>query len=549
MVQPTKTPDAASAPKSVEVTVVELAGARAYVQPGGAAGVHRGTPVLINQKEHPVIEASDSYAVIEVGDKPLHERERGRAILVADESDKPAELPKPRPLETWRHAWREEQAPADAQQPRFVPIGTEERNRRFDVRLTASGGGIIPVGGQVGSPLALGELNARMHAEPFAAPFAFDLDASLQSWAAADLATRVGGTTRSTVYVRELLASYTAGSLYAGIGRLRYAASTLGTLDGARVEERMGGGFSAGAFGGFLPNPLSGAPSVDAQRFGVEARYSRPDAAVRPEAALVLQGSTFQGTLDERRLSGVFGVYPGLSRVGGYFEVSGFDANNPWRASPVELTAAGIDASVRLGPLELGARFDARQPERSRWLAFYLPASWFCTTVPAPGANLTAPESCNGDVSTRAFGEVDAGLQLDHFSLFIAATAIRDLTQSPEANMTGGFASARVLRIARTLRFEVSGNYSSGSYLDMFGGTAGPGMTLLDDALDVSAYYRVAILQYRSESALLVQNGAGGTIVLFPSSEVLFTLQGEGMSGDDARALMLFGSVTWRPRL
>jgi hypothetical protein len=395
----------------------------------------------------------------------------------------------------------------------------------------------------------MGELNARLHAEPFAAPAAFDLDASLQGWAAADLATRVGGTTRSTVYVRELLASYTAGSLYAGIGRLRYAAATLGTLDGARVEDRMGGGFSVGAFGGFLPNPLSGAPAVDAERFGVEARYSRPDVGLRPDAALVLHGSTFQGALDERRISGVFGVYPGTARLGGYLEVSGFDANNPWKASPVELTAAGVDGSIRLGPLELGARFDARQPERSRWLASYLPASWFCTTVPAPGLNLTASEPCNGDVSTRAFGEIDAGLQLDHFSLFVAATAIRDLTQSPEANMTGGFATARVLRIARTLRFEVSGNYSSGTYLDMIGGTAGPGMTLLDDALDVSAYYRLAILQYRSVSASLVQNGAGGTIVLFPSAEVLFTLQGEGMSGDDARALMVFGSVTWRPRL
>jgi hypothetical protein len=261
-----------------------------------------------------------------------------------------------------------------------------------------------------------------------------------------------------------------------------------------------------------------------------------------------LHGSTFQGALDERRLSGVFGIYPGPSRLGAYFEVSNFDADNPWKASPLELTAAGVDTSIRLGPFELGARFDARQPERSRWLASFLPASWFCTTVPAPGSNPTAPEPCDGSVSTRAFGEIDAGVELDNMSLVLGATAIRDLTQSSEAHMTGGFATARVVRVARALRFEVSGNYSSASYLDMFGDTAGPGLTLLDDALDLSAYYRRAVLQYRSVNTSLQQDGVGGTIVLFPSSEVLFTVQGEGMTGGDARALLLFGSVTWRPR-
>jgi hypothetical protein len=30
---------------------------------------------------------------------------------------------------------------------------------------------------------------------------------------------------------------------------------------------------------------------------------------------------------------------------------------------------------------------------------------------------------------------------------------------------------------------------------------------------------------------------------------LLFTLQGEGMTGNDAKALMIFGTATWRPRL
>jgi hypothetical protein len=531
------------------VTVVETAGTRAYVKPGATAGVHRSATVTIHGKDYPVVESSDSYAVIEAGDEAVHEQDKGRATVVAQEELKPVELPKPRALGTWAHAWQKQEAPADAQQPRFVPLGGEDRNHRDDVRLSMAAGGLIPLRGQVGTPFATGQLNARVHAEPFDAPAALDLDASLQGWAAADLATRVGGPTRPTVFVRELLASFTVGRWYAGLGRMKYAASTLGTLDGARVQRELGDGFSLGAFGGLLPNPLSGAPSLDAQRFGVEARYARPDAGIRPEAALVVHGSTFGGSLDERRVSGLFGLYPGPSRFGGYFEVSDFGANNPWKAPPIALTAAGLDQSIRFGSFELGARFDVRQPERSRWLASYLPASWFCTSVSAPPTSPTQPDACDGSVSTRAYGEIDASVEIDRVMLVVGGTTVRDLSQSNEADMIGGFATARVVRIARSLRLEASGNYSRGTYLDMYGGTAGPGLSLFDDAVDLSAYYRLSVLQYRSVNTSLTQDGIGGTVVLFPSSVLLFTLQAEGITGDDTKALMIFGTATWRPRL
>jgi hypothetical protein len=536
-------------PKVVVVTVVETAGTRAYVQPGATAGVRRHSTLTVRGKDYAVVDASDSYAVVEMGGEPLHEQEKGSATVVVQEEEKAVELPKPKPLDTWRNAWTPQEAPADSQQPRFVPLGGAERDRRFDMRFSIAAGGLVPLGGQVGSPIAMGELNARMHAEPFAAPLSLDLDASLQGWMASDLASRVGGPSRPLLFVRELLAGYTVGSFYAGIGRMRYAASTLGALDGVRVQHGTGEGFSIGAFGGVLPDPLSGTPSLDAQRFGIEARYSRPDFALRPEAALVLQGSTFHGTLDERRVSGVFGIYPGASRVDGYFEVSSFDPNNPWRQSTIALTAAGLDQSIRLGAFELGARVDVRQPELSHWLASYLPASWFCTTVPAPGSNPTAPERCNGNVDTRATGEIDAGVHVGQLSIFVGGLGITDLTRTSEPNMLGGFATARLVRIARVLRLEASGNYSHSTYIDMFGGTAGPGLTLIDDALDVAAYYRLAVFKYRSDGASLLQDGFGGALTLFPNADVLFTLQGEGITGDDAKALTLFGTATWRPHM
>jgi hypothetical protein len=126
---------------------------------------------------------------------------------------------------------------------------------------------------------------------------------------------------------------------------------------------------------------------------------------------------------------------------------------------------------------------------------------------------------------------------------------VQDLTQGSEANMVGAFATGRVVRIARVVRVEASGNYSRATYMNLYGGTAGPGISLFDDALDVSAYFRLAVLQYRSVDTTLQQDGVGGTVVLFPNSTMLFTLQGEGITGNDVKALMIFGTATWRPRL
>ncbi len=544
--QPQPQPQAART--SIDVAVVQVAGTQAYVQPGESGGVHRGAKVTINGREYPVVQATASFAVIEVGDQPPHEQDKGRSTVVGEEAEKPAELPPPRPVTTWEHAWPEAAAPASTQTPRFVPLGGQERNRQLDVSLALLVGGIVPLG-QRGAGISETELNARIHAEPFAAPAAFDVDASFLGWLAADLSSRAGSSARPLLWVRQATFSYGSGGWLGSVGRMRYAAATLGTLDGARVQAPLGSGFSMGAFGGFLPNPLGGEPSLDAQRFGVETTYSRPDLDLRPEAALVLHGSTFNGSLDERRASGVFALYPGLARLSGHFEVSNFDPNNPWKAKSIELTAAGVDASVRKGIFELGGRFDIQQPIRSRWLASFLPASWFCRTVPAAGAPPN-PEPCDGSVSTIAVGTVDTGIDVDHFSVVVGGTTTGDLTQTGGApHIYGGFATGRVLRIAKILRLDASGSYSKSTYIDMFAASGGPGLTLFDDNLDMSVYYRHASLQYRAFPTTLTQEGIGGAFMLFPTSVLLFTLQGEAVTGSDVQALLLFGSVVWHPRL
>jgi hypothetical protein len=247
-------------------------------------------------------------------------------------------------------------------------------------------------------------------------------------------------------------------------------------------------------------------------------------------------------------MSGVFAIYPGRSRFGGHVAISSFDSNNPWGASAIELTAAGLDASTRLGPISLGARADMLQPDRSRWLASYLPLSWFCRTVPAPGG-APGPDVCDGSVSTRAIGAVDAGLELGPFSLVLGGTKIGDLTQTGGApDMTGGFAAGRLVHIARILRLDASASYSHATFLDLISSSGGPGVTLFGDALDFSTYYRNSRVEYRALPTTIVQQGVGGTIMFFPSSVVLFTAQGEATEGDDVRAFLFYGTAMWRPR-
>ncbi len=543
---PTPPPTSTS---SIAVTVIQVAGDQAYLQPGEGGGVHRSSRVVINGKPYAVTQTTASYAVIAVGASPPREHETGSASVVAAEDTAAKELPRPRPVTTWQNAWTVAPPPATEQTPRFVPLGDTERNRRWDVRLSMAGGGLLPLG-QLGGSIASAEIDARVHAEPFRAPMAFDLDVGVQKWFASNPSTRSGDPARPLIYLRELQLSYSATSWYGALGRLRYAASTLGALDGAKVRVPLGSGFTIGAFGGLLPNPLGGEPSADAERFGIEGTFSRPDLSLRPEGALVVHGSTFAGSLDERRVSGLFSVSPGPSHIGGHFEVSSFDANNPWKAAAVELTAAGLDSSVRAGPFHLAARFDLLQPERSNWLASYLPTSWFCRTVPAPVGAPATPEPCDGSVSTRTLGSLDAGLEAGPVSVMVGGTAIGDLTQSGGAAQSAGvFASGRIVRILKVMRVDVSGNYSKGTYLDMFGGTIAPGVSLFGDRLDLSVYYRNSTLQYRPDTGTMTQHGVGATVMLFPSSTLLFTFQGEAIAGDDAQALVLFGTAMWRPRL
>jgi len=338
----------------------------------------------------------------------------------------------------------------------------------------------------------------------------------------------------------------------ANFGRMRYAASTLGTLDGLRLRTTVGdGGFALAAFGGLLPNPLSSSPETDAQRFGVEATYTALDAPLRPEAALVFQGSTFGGKLDERRISGIVGFFPGHARFGGHFEIGNYAADNPFGAGSVELNNAGADGSIVFGALQFGARVEMRKPERSLWLASYLPLSFFCLTAPpppnpTPGTPI-APETCDGRTSTRVEGALDATVSVGNFVVAAGATTARDVAIGGLPSMFGLFANGRVMRIAEHFRVDAGASYSTGTYMKMLGITGGPGLTFFEETLDMGAYYRFSNITYDAGGAARSQHGVGIAGSLVPSRQLAFTLQTEAIRGTDTDALLAFLTAMYRP--
>ena len=403
----------------VEVTVVEVGGGNAYLQPGARASVRRGSHVTIDRHEYTVTSSTTAFAVIELGNTaPPREQAHGIASTISDTDEQAKQLPPPRPLEELRDQWAAWQPPADSQHPTPVPLGLPDRNHRYDLMVYGYAGGLQSLDSRGGGYLRA-EVGMRAHVEPLAQyPLALDIDGSAQHWFGAGIYDRAG--TRPTLRVRELQLGYGDRTRYfAGLGRIRYAAATLGPLDGLRVQAPLGGGLSVAAFGGLLSDPTDGGLRTDSQRFGTEVALSKPETYLRPEAALVVNGSTYDGRLDERRVSAVAAIYPAQSRIGTYAELSAFDKDNPWGVNPLELTAAGVDARTNVGVLQLGAHADMRQQERSRYIAAFLPPSWFCQRVAGNAATVPpGADTCDPRATTLYQLSVDAGLTLDRFSIF-----------------------------------------------------------------------------------------------------------------------------------
>lgn len=524
---------------TVAVEVVDVAGDRAYVQPGETAGVRRGSPVALRDRRYEVIAATGGYAVI-LHDGHVRVGDRGQATVVSESAEEVRRLPAPEPLAAFAGQWPDASRPADHQHPRPVPLGPVSDAARSFAALSLAEGAMVPLSGGAKS-VERGEARARVHVEPFReSPLRLDADAAAQLWLAEDLDQRAGDDSRFPVRVRQLEAAYgDAAATFAALGRLRYASRTLGMLDGARAQAEVVDGFTLGAFGGLVPDPLDGMPASDASRFGAEVGYEVPEAELRPRLSLTGHGSYFDGGIDERRLVAAANVFPDDAHAGAYAELSLYDRDNPWGVNEQELSAAGADGSATLGIVELGARVDLQRPERSRWLAAFLPPGFLCTT-----RDPIDDMPCFGD-DARYLGGLDATVTLDRVSF--GGSLDGSTSERGGAEQVGGAVRTRVLDLVGPVRLDVALLASEGALVHMLGARVALGAEIVCGVLDVSLHHQPAVTRYDADTANYVEHMFGTAVWWAPAEEFELALDADTITGRDVDVLLVHTSMTVRP--
>ncbi len=534
----------ASAQRTARVRVVDVAGGRAYIEPGEDRGLRAGQQVTFGRRRFRVATTSRTSAVLELGDRSLRVGARGRARVRRPRrnADQGSGLPEVTPLSAFRGQWPEPRRPALDQHPDPVPLGggVDADDR---LRLSALVGGLLRVPlGQEGALLGRGVARVRLHAEPLRErPFRVDVDAQAQLWLGGDISHRPGDGSRPYLLVRRLELAYGRDASVA-LGRLRRASAVVGTLDGARVRTPTFRGLSFGAFGGVIPNPTDGTPNLDVGRFGVEAHFERPDAPLRPVGTLVAHGSTYQG-IDERRLAAEFYVFPDWGSAGAFAELSMFRPNNRWNAPRVDLTTLAVDFGFRTGPLSAHVHGSLRKPERSRLLDSLLPPEWTCTQTPQSGAPPTEP--CAGRYDARHYGSADVGVELaERIDLRVGGTVAHTGTRDT-LDVGTGYLQLRVARLADLVRASVMAEASGGSLLRRYGGRLEIGAGPIAGMLDLAVHYGLAAGMLRADQKRYIEHRAGGSVYLSVNRHWRFRLMADALAGGPTSAMLVQAQLIW----
>ncbi len=526
----------------LEVEVVEVAGGRAYLSAGAGAHVRVGDLVRIGGRRYPVLSINEKNLVIGLGAQRLARGQRGSVTVRPSEEKTFKTRGVPRPLQAFAEEWRPPRLPTETQTPRFVPLGVMTEARRNRAAFMLDYQRIEPLSGPA-SGIGRTRLRALLHAQLSGLPVSLDADGFAELWHAQDLDQRPENASRPVINVRQLELGYRGEVVQGAVGRLRYASRTLGMLDGARVSTALAEDWSLGAFGGAVPDPLDGSFAADASRFGAEIGWQDDDALSRPRASLTFQGSRFLGALDERRVTGSVEAYPELGRLGARAELSFFGADNPWAAATTELSAAGADASVKLGSLRLGAAFDMRRPERSLWLASFLPRGYFCSERAVPGA-LDA-EPCVGSTERYALA-LNAAWEATLWTLDAGTTFTT--TRRALAEQTTAFLNFRRRELVGKLYLDAGASASRGSLVESAALSLASGTPLLDDMADVSIYYRPSASRYRADSDAFIEHGIGTRLWWAPSAVLDLSGSAELLTGRDIDVLMFHVGAAYRPR-
>lgn len=531
----------AEATRRVDVEVVDIAGGNAYLSSGTKSGVRPGARVTFGKVARRVMSASHSFAVVEA--RGLRLGSHGVAIVRVVDERTSQRLPVPRDPAEFHGMWPEVVLPATRQTPKPVPLGPVSKDRS-EVRasLGAAGAAIVPLDGETDA-VGRGELRARLYAPITSWPLTLSADASAQGWFGRYATGVAAGDPRPWWRVRMLnLALGHSEGARAEFGRIPYAATNLGPIDGARFEAARWGAVQLAAFGGVLPDPIDGRAAWGTGRFGLELNVAAEDLALRPSFTMVLQGSVFDGSIDERRLYARGQLWPGEHHVSAYAEGSAFDANNPWRRPRAEITAAGAETELRFSAFHVGGRFDMRKPERSYWLANSLPQTWLCASASALALNVAC---AGGNDDTRYVVQGFSGFDGDRTQVDLggswAASSERSLGQHAL-----GYGTLRFLRIRERYDLAVGASQEGGTLLLSSTAVRSElGIGFLDERMRLNLYYRPAYRRYQASLSPLLEHGAGMGLHVVPTPALSLDLQGDMRVGDVDMAMLML-SVLYR---
>src|SRR6185503_19016393 len=365
-------------------------------------------------------------------------------------------------------------------------------------------------------------------------PLVADLDASAR-WFGDGFDRR----TRTPLFVRAAQLRYGApGSARVAAGRLPLAATWLGMLDGVRASARLGSIELAG-FGGLVPDPLSGKPDTAAARFGAELAYDAPAAPWQPRVSLTAHGSTWDGDLDERRLSLAGSAGSGALWLDGWAEAQQFAADNPWAARTVELTGAGATAEWRRRGAHAGVDLTFLRPERSLRLAAALPPEWLCTLAPAPGA---ADACAPGDWWASA--TTSLGWRTPRWAIDAVAT-LGNTHRLSRGLERSGFVRGELARDP----FRLFAGFGGGdaSFASWTAGELGAAYAPRHD-LDLAVAYRPELLDYAASTQRQALHALLADARLALATAIDLAVSATATFGADRDALTFLATVVWRPQ-
>jgi hypothetical protein len=522
---------APAAADPVRVQVIDVAGGMAYVSPGRAAGLVPGTKVKLRGVELTVVEVTEKTAVVRLDTQRIAIGDAGTADVTPSAAAAIRRLPKPRPPELFVGQWADPVRPATLQEPRPVALGSGRPPGRAHVTVIGKAFGAADRSSRDG------DVEGRVIASfdlMTDRPLAADLDVSGRAF--------LGGWdrgTRTPVLVRAAQLRYgDARDPRFALGRLRHAASSVGMLDGGRASARVGD-VEVAAFGGLVPDPLSGEPDTGAARFGGEVVYDAAAAAWQPRIAVAAHGSTWDGALDERRLSVVTSASRGALWLDGWAELQAFPAGNPFDARSLELTGAGAAAQWRKRGRHLAVDVSFLRPERSLRLAAALPLEWLCTPLHVPGDVAT---TCGG-AGWWASATTSAGVRAGPWSVDGIGTIASSHGVYRGLERSGYLRGERRFGRARAEAAVSGGKASFGSWT---AGEIGGGYAPTHRA-DVSVRYRPELLDHVASTgpAWLHSIIADGRYRV--SAAVDLALSAAGTRGLDRDALAVLAILAWRP--